>query len=181
MPERRILMGVVGRPHGVRGRLHVHSYTAQPRDLPGYGPLFDDRGRRFDLRWTSEGIAELQEIVEGARLPVRGRAAAENLVNVRLYVERDRLPPPQDDEFYIADLIGMQAARPDGTVLGRVEAVHDYGAGASLEIGSIVVPFTRACVPHVAIAEGRLTVVPPDEIAGEPAGSDAPASLVAVG
>jgi 16S rRNA processing protein RimM len=162
-------MGVIGRPHGVRGRLHVHSYTADPLDLPRYAPLLDERGRRFDLRWTSDGIAELQEIVDGRIVPVRGRAAAEKLVNVRLYAERDRLPPPDADEFYVVDLIGMQAVRPDGTVLGRVEAVHDYGAGASLEVGSLLVPFTKAWVPDVAIDAGRLIVVPPDEVAAEPA------------
>ncbi len=164
MPQQRILMGVVGRPHGVRGLLRVHSYTADPADLPDYGPFHDARGRVFSLRWRGEGIAELAEIVEGRRVPVTDRTQAEKLVNLALYAERDRLPPAGEDEFYLADLLGLEAVRPDGTVLGRVDVVHDYGAGASLEIASLIVPFTRACVPVVDIAGGRVTVVPPDEI-----------------
>ncbi len=165
MPDRRIVMGVVGRPHGVRGLVHVHSYTADPAALPGYGPFTDDRGRRFVLTWASEGVAKLAEIVDGREVPLRDRTAAEALVNVRLHVDRGRLPPPGDeDEFYLADLVGLRAVTPEGAELGRVETVHDYGAGASLEIGRLLVPFTRACVPVVNIASGVVTVVPPDEV-----------------
>ncbi len=167
MPGRKILLGVVGRPHGVRGFSHVHSYTAEPADLASYGPLTDDRGRMFRVRWQSEGVAELCEIVEGKRIRVSDRAAAERLVNVRLYVERDRLPAPDGDEFYLADLIGLLAITADGREIGRVAAVHDYGAGASLEIGSLLLPFTRACVPDVDIPGGRVTVALPAEVAGE--------------
>ena len=175
MAERRILMGVVGRPHGVRGLLRVVSYTANPPDLAAYGPLSDDRGRRFEVRWRGEGVAELAELVDGRRVPVADRAAAERLTNTRFYLERTRLPPPDDDEFYLADLVGLPAFNPAGEVLGRVAAVHDYGAGASLEIVSegapaLLVPFTRGAVPEVDVAGGRIAVVLPDEVvAAEPA------------
>jgi 16S rRNA processing protein RimM len=110
-------------------------------------------------------VARVAEILEGREVPLRDRAAAQALVNVRLYVDRDRLPPPQDeDEFYLADLIGLRATTPDGGDLGRIDTVHDYGAGASLEIGRLLVPFTRACVPVVNLAAGTVTVIPPDEV-----------------
>ena len=165
-------MGVIGRPHGVRGLVHVHSHTADPADLPGYGPFRDDRGRSFSLEWASEGVARVAELVDGRPVPLRDREAAQALVNTRLYVDRDRLPPPEDeDEFYLADLIGLQAVTPEGRDLGRIDTVHDYGAGASLEIGRLLVPFTRACVPVVDLAAGRVTVIPPAEInAPDPAG-----------
>ncbi len=163
-------MGVVGRPHGVRGLLRVHSYAADPASLTGYGPLSDGAGRRFALSWRGEGVAALA-LLDGDRpVPVADRAAAERLVNTRLYVERDRLPPPEDaDEFYLADLIGLRAEAPDGAPLGTVATVHDYGAGASLEIARdagqpLLVPFTRACVPEVDPDAGRLVVVPPGEV-----------------
>lgn len=159
-------MGVVGKPHGVRGCAHVHSYAEDPAALAGL-PLSDDTGRTFRLRWQSADVAEIAEIVDGKRVRLADRNAAEKLVNVRLYVERDRLPEPAEDEFYLADLIGLEAVAPDGRPLGRVDAVHDYGAGASLEIGALLLPFTRACVPQVDLAGGRLTVVPPAEIAGD--------------
>ena len=163
MAGRRILLGVIGRPHGVRGLLHVHSYAAEPASLARRGPLSDDRGRQFALRWRGEGIAELAEIVDGKRVKVADRDAAQRLVNTRLYLDRDRLPAPAPNEFYLADLVGLRAVTADGQELGEVAAVHDYGAGASLEIGARLLPFTRACVPEVDVAGGQLTVVLPVE------------------
>ena len=165
MAGRRILMGVVGRPHGVRGLVRLHSYTADPAALPGYGPFDDGQGRRFAVRWRGEGIAEIAELVDGGTLPVTDRTAAEKLVNLRLYADRERLPPPGEDEYYLADLVGLQAVGADGGALGRVAAVHDHGAGAFLEIGALLVPFTQGCVPVVDLAAGRVTVRPPVEVA----------------
>jgi 16S rRNA processing protein RimM len=164
MPERRILMGVVGRPHGVRGLMHVHSYTADPADLADYGPFHDERGRLWTLRWLREGIAELSELVNGQARPVTDRDGAQRLVNLKLYADRESLPPPEEEEFYLADLIGLEAVTADGVSLGRIAAVHDYGAGASLEIGELMVPFTRQAVPAIDIAAGKVTVIPPVEI-----------------
>jgi 16S rRNA processing protein RimM len=163
LPQDRILLGVIGRPHGVRGLLHVHSYTADPADLSRYGALEDDRGRRFRLRWAQPGVAEVSEVVSGKRVPLTTREAAQALVNTRLSVPREKLPPPAEDEFYLADLIGLEAVDEQGQVLGRVETVHDYGAGASLEIGARILPFTRACVPVVDVAGGRIVVSLPIE------------------
>jgi 16S rRNA processing protein RimM len=168
MPQERILLGVIGRPHGVRGLAHVHSYTADPTALPGYGVLDDDRGRRFRLKWKSEGIAEILQIIEGKRVPVTSREAAQALVNTRLYIPRAKLPPVAEDEFYVADLVGLEAVDGQGRALGRITTVHDYGAGTSLEIGALIVPFTKACVPVVDLDAGRVTVLPPDEIVVEP-------------
>jgi 16S rRNA processing protein RimM len=168
VPEALVLMGVIGRPHGVRGLAHVRSYTAEPADLPGYGPFSDGHGRRFTLRWVSDGVAAITELADGGSRPVADRTAAERLVNTRLYVERSRLPVPEADEFYLADLVGLEAVDPAGAALGQVAAVHDYGAGASLEIGALLIPFTRACVPMVDIAAGRLVVLPPAEVNVEP-------------
>ncbi len=157
-------MGVIGRPHGVRGLVHVTSYAD---DLTAYGPLSDPKGRRFVLRWRGEGLAEVAEIVSGAEVKVTDRSAAERLTNTRLYVERERLPEPEPDEFYLVDLVGLAAVDADGAPLGRVIAVHDYGAGASLEIARddaqpLLVPFTRAAVPEVNIAGGRVVIEVPE-------------------
>lgn len=166
MPESRILLGVIGRAHGVRGLVRVTSYAD---DLTAYGPLSDDKGRRFVLRWRGAGVAEVTELVDGAEVKTPDRTAAEKLTNVRLYVDRDRLPQPEEDEFYLADLIGLAAFASSGDRLGTICAVHDYGAGTSLEIARddappMIVPFTRACVPEVDVTAGRVTVAPPDEI-----------------
>ena len=162
MEPRRILMGVVGRPHGVRGLVHVQSYTADPSALAKYGALLDDSGRHWTLAWQQAGVAQLRD-AEGQ--PLADRTAAERLTNTRLYVERERLPKPNADEFYLTDLEGLQAVDPGGVALGRVTVVHDYGAGVSLELDTgALIPFTQACVPSVDVLAGRVTIVMPDEV-----------------
>ncbi|MCX7384834.1 MAG: ribosome maturation factor RimM [Alphaproteobacteria bacterium] len=168
MSDRSILLGVIGRPHGVRGFLHVHSYTAEPTDLTAYGPLDDGKGRQFRLRWQSEGIARVAEIVAGKPVWAADREAAALLTNTRLYVARELLPSPDEDEFYLVDLVGLAAFDPAGAPIGTIDAVHDYGAGASLEIGRLIIPFTRASVPEVDIAAGRVVVQPPEEVEVKP-------------
>ena len=161
MAERRVLVGVIGRPHGVHGLVHVTSYTADPAALARYGPLEDQKGARYRLEWAGEGRARLTLLSAEGERPVADRATAALLTNRRLYVPREVLPAPGDEEFYLADLIGLVAFDEAGTALGRVSAVHDYGAGASLEIGPLLVPFTRAAVPEIDLAAGRIIVAPP--------------------
>ena len=168
MDDRRILMGMVGRPHGVRGLVRVHSYAAVPADLAAYGALSDDRGGSWTLRWRGEGIAEL---ADATGRTLRDRDEAAHLVNRRLFVDRGRLPEPEPDEFYLADLVGLRAVEHATTgerLVGTVLAVHDYGAGPILELGehgpTVLLPFTRLCVPEVHLAAGRIVVAMPDEI-----------------
>jgi 16S rRNA processing protein RimM len=175
VPESRIQLGVIGRPHGVRGLVRVTSHTADPADLTAYGPLSDAQGRRFTLRWKAEGVAEVEFVANGVTLKVADRNAAEKLTNTRLFIDRSALPPQGEDEFYLADLIGLSATGQDGGLIGTVAIVHDYGAGTSLEIdrgeaASVIVPFTRACVPEIDIAAGRVVVVLPVEVAASQAG-----------
>ena len=137
MQAARILLGVIGRPHGVRGLVHVTSYAVPPEAIAGYGPLADESGRRFVLRWRGEGVAELAEIVDGEETRVGDRTVASRLTNARLYIERGQLPATVEDEFYLADLVGLAAVDAAGAPVGTVAAVHDYGAGASLEIARV--------------------------------------------
>ncbi len=169
MPNGRILLGVIGRPHGVRGLVHAHSYTADPADLSSYAPLSDEAGRCWTLEWKGVGVAQLRA-ADGKAVSDRDAAAA--LTNTHLYIDRDRLPAPAPDEFYLADLIGLRAVDPDGAPLGQVATVHDYGAGPSLEISGqgapVLVPFTQAFVPTVDLAAGQVTVVVPAETEARP-------------
>lgn len=166
MANGRILMGVVGRPHGVRGLVRLLSHASAPDALAAHA-LTDERGRAWRVTWRGEGIAALTEIATGRAVGDRDQAAT--LTNLRLYVDRAALPPPEDDEFYLADLEGLEARDEAGVAVGRVVAVHDYGAGTSLEIAAAdgrtrLVPFTRAAVPLVDVAGGTLTLVELDEI-----------------
>jgi len=175
MSPDRILLGQFGRPHGVRGLLRVQSFTADPANIAAYGPVSDETGTRtFRLRVVQPGEMPLVA-VEG----VTDRAAAAKLTGTRLYVARDRLPALDEDEFYHADLIGLAVEDASGQRLGTVAAVNDHGAGAFLEIETgtqpLLVPFTRAAVPVVDLAQGRVVVAPPAEVivppaAGQPEG-----------
>ena len=161
MVVQRILVGEIGRPHGVRGLVRVQSFTQRPADIAGYGPLSDESGGTvFALHWLADGLARIDGIAD--------RDAAAKLTGTRLYVDRGRLPPPEDDEYYLADLIGMVARDAAGQELGTVRAVEDFGASPFLTViteagRDVLVPFTRAAVPEVKVAEGWLTVVPPGD------------------
>ena len=160
-PAERILVGEIGRPHGVRGLVKVRSFTADPAAIASYGPLTDKTGdHRFALTVLADGLAR----VEG----VSDRESAARLTGTRLYAERANLPPPAEDEFYLADLIGLRAETAAGEGLGRVRSVEEHGAGAFLVLNGPperLVPFTRACVPVVDTAAGRVVVELPKEAA----------------
>ena len=167
MPNTSILMATIGRPHGVSGRIHVTSHSADPAGATAYGPLSDANGRQYLLRWCHEGVAEISTVTDGVAERIRNRSAVEKLTNVDLFIDRSLLPPPDEEEFYLADLVGLTAVDADGLVVGTVTTVHDYGAGTSLEIvgeTSLIVPFTQACVPEIDVAAGRLVVTPPIEV-----------------
>jgi 16S rRNA processing protein RimM len=162
-------MGTFGRPHGIRGLVRVASHTADPTALTSYGPLRTADGRRFLLEWRGGGIASVAEIVGETSVPILDRETAGRLANRELFIEREQLPAPPADEYYLADLVGLAAFDETGAELGRVAAVHDFGAGASLEVARagaapLLLPFTRAAVPAVDIAGGRITVAPPAEV-----------------
>lgn len=160
---KRLCVGVVTGPHGIRGGLRIKSFTAQPADVGAYGPVSDEAGaRRFELRVTGQQKGVVLARIEG----VTTRDAAEALKGLRLYVERDRLPPAEPEEFYHADLIGLEAVLEDGSPFGTVVTVWDFGAGDSLEVARpsgemVMVPFTRASVPTVDLTAGRVVIAPP--------------------
>jgi len=160
---KRVCVGVVTGPHGVRGAVRIKSFTAEPRDVARYGPLEDETGERsFTLRLTGSA----QGVVIGKLNGITDRDTADTLRGLRLYLPRAALPPAADEEYYHADLLGLDAALADGTPLGRVRAIHDFGAGDTLEIARptgqpVMVPFTREIVPIVDLDAGRVVVNPP--------------------
>jgi len=162
----RICVAQIGAAHGIRGEVRLRSFTEDPMAITAYGPLESEDGtRRFEI----EALRPAKDHFVARLAGVPDRDAAEKLTNLKLYVSRDRLPPIEDDEtFYHADLIGLAAVTPDGTALGTVTAIHNFGAGDLIEVRrfaggeSLIVPFTEETVPEVDIAAGRLTLVPPE-------------------
>lgn len=169
MTERLVLVGVVAGAHGVRGEVRIRSFTADPRDIGRYGSVSDEQGtRRFKLRVRSESKGAVIARLDG----IEDRDAAEALRGVRLYVRRAALPDPGREEWYHADLIGLRAERRDGTTMGRVKSVQNFGAGDLLEIDQLDgttmwLSFTRSTVPDVDMAGRRIVIELPPEIEAE--------------
>ena len=166
-PRGRVCVGAVAGAHGVRGDIRIKSFTERPEDVAAYGPLEDERGERI-FALTLRGRARGQLI--GSVAGVDNRDAAEALRGVRLYVDRDRLPAPEDeDEFYHADLLGLSAIDGAGSRCGEVAAILPVGDGEVLEIDpgggreTILVPFTREHVPEIDIAAGHIVIGPLEE------------------
>ena len=162
-PGKRVCLGIITGAHGVRGAVRVKSFTADPKDVARYGPLEDESGER---RWSLGLMRSAKGVVVCRVGGVADRNGADALRGLRLYLPRAALPPTAEEEYYHADLIGLQALLADGTTLGQVRSIHDFGAGDTLEIvrpagPSAMVPFTRAIVPVVDLAAGRLVVDPP--------------------
>jgi len=169
--DERLLVGVVVGAHGLTGQLRVKSFTQRPADVAAYGPVEAEAEgsapRRLRLRVTGEGKGFVLARVDG----VADRNAADALKGARLFVPRAALPAPGEDEFYSADLLGLAAEDGEGRALGRVSGLFDFGAGEVIEIdgpgGRQMLPFTRATVPVVDIAGGRVVVAPPATVGDE--------------
>ena len=164
-----VCLGVVTAAHGVQGAVRIRSFTEAPEDIVRYGTLTDETGTRsFDLALV--GTAKGVVIARIAGIDDRNQAEA--LRGLRLHLPRSALPQTEAEEYYHADLIGLEAVLGDGTPIGRVRAIHDFGAGDTLEVTRpgappVMVPFTRAVVPIVEPAVGRLVLDPPPGLLDE--------------
>ena len=172
--EKRICVAAVAGAFGVRGEARVKSFTAEPEAFAGYGPLeTEDGARRFEARVTRAVKGGFAARLSG----VATREDAEALKGTRLHAPRERLPALPEDEFYHADLIGLTVVDPGGATLGAVQAVHDFGAGDILEVTApgkrpLMLTFTRATVPTVDLAAGRIVADPPEDAAEPETGEE---------
>ncbi|WP_372096305.1 ribosome maturation factor RimM [Tistrella mobilis] len=166
-PAELVCIAEFAAPQGVRGLVRLRPFTEDPEAVADYGPLYDRTGTRaFRIRITGPHKVGLVVKVDG----VDDRDAAAALTGTRLHVPRSALPAIEDDEetWYQADLIGLEVVDQAGAVVGRVRAVHDFGAGDILEIdrpgdrASMMLPFTRAYVPEVSVRAGRMVIDPPE-------------------
>ena len=162
-----ILVGRVAGGFGVRGEVRITTFTEDPLSLARYGALRREDGTEaLKVKTVRAAKGGVIVRVEG----VESKEAADALRGLRLYVPREALPEPADDEFYLADLIGLRVEDTSGAVLGVVVAVQNFSAGDMLEIDkgdgtpTWYLPFTRDAVPEVRIADGKVIANPPAEI-----------------
>jgi len=166
MPDgARICLGQIGAPHGVRGQVRLRSFTSDPVAIAAYGSLQTEDGRILQLK----SLRPAKDHFVAAFAGICDRDAAGRLANAKLYVPRERLPQLADaDEYYHADLIGLEAVDRDGRRRGRVVAVHNFGAGDLIEVRldeggqSAMLPFDARHVPAVDVGAGRIVISPPD-------------------
>ena len=166
-----ICVARIGAAHGVRGAVKLWTFTEDPLAVKHYGPLMTkDGARQFEVTHAREAKDHLVATLKG----IATREDAERLNGIELYVPRDRLPATDDDEYYHADLIGLAAVNAADEPLGRVIAIHNFGAGDIIEIApakgaTMLLPFTNAVVPTVDLAGGRVVIELPQEIEGDDA------------
>jgi len=165
----QICVARIGAAHGVRGAVRLWTFTEDPLAVTRYGPLSTkDGARRFEITDAREARDHLVATLKG----VATREEAERLNGVELFVAREKLPATDENEYYHADLIGLAAVTAQDEPLGRVIAVHNFGAGDIIEIApsqgaTMLLPFSNAVVPMVDLAVGRVVIELPDEIEGE--------------
>jgi 16S rRNA processing protein RimM len=165
----QICVARIGAAHGVRGAVKLWTFTEDPLAVQSYGPLMTkDGARQFEIANLREAKDHLVATFKG----IATRNDAETLNGIELYVPREKLPDTDDDEYYHADLIGLAAVSAMDEPLGRVVAIHNFGAGDIIEIAppkgaTMLLPFTNAVVPTVDIAGGRVVIELPQEIEGE--------------
>jgi 16S rRNA processing protein RimM len=163
--KNRVCIARIGAAHGTGGQIRLQPFTTRAEDVAAYGPLETSDGRVFEIESLRPGKDFLVARLKG----VGDRTAAERLCNTDLYVPRERLPAPEPDEFYHADLIGLRAEDAAGRAIGVVAAVHNFGASDILEIApetggdTFMLPFSTAAVPSIEVASGRMVVVLPDD------------------
>jgi 16S rRNA processing protein RimM len=161
------LLGRITGAHGIRGEVALVAFTGEPEAVASYGALTDAEGRH---PVTIASVRRVGKRVVATINGVRDRTAAQALAGRDLYIDRSKLPAPEDGAYYHADLIGLAAITADGHPIGRVAHVHNYGAGDILEIepegggATEMIPFTDAVVPMVDLQAGLITIVRPHEI-----------------
>ncbi|MDX8527368.1 ribosome maturation factor RimM [Mesorhizobium sp. MSK_1335] len=159
--ENPVQMAVIGAAHGIKGELRVKTFTGDPMALADYGLLHAKDGRAFQIM----DIRPAGTVVVVRFKGIGDRNAAEALAGTELFVDRSVLPDDgEEDEFYHADLIGLDV-RDDTGVVGKVVAVHNFGGGDILDVTlagrkGVLIPFTQAAVPHVSIADGFVEINP---------------------
>lgn len=168
--DRLILVGQVAGGFGVKGEVRVTAFTADPLALTAYGPLLRADG---SVGLTLTSARPDKNGVVGRAKEIATKEQADALRGLKLHVPRDRFPEPEEDEFYLTDLIGLETRDADDGVIGRVKSVQNFGAGDMLEIApssggqTWYLPFTREAAPEVWIREGWMRVIRPNEV-GEP-------------
>lgn len=161
----RFKIAQVAAAHGIRGEVKLRCFLEDPSALKRYLPLSDKSGRGYQLIITGTQKDLLIVKIDG----ITDRNAAELLRGIELYADSVNLPPRNDGEYYVNQLIGLRAQREDGTAYGTITAIDNFGAGDILDIQkpdgtTEMLPFNDIFVGEVKPEDGYIVVFPPDYI-----------------
>lgn len=173
-PDAMVVLARIGAPNGVAGAARVKLFGDDPDSLTAYGPLTrSDGGPPLRVRDLRDGKSPDMVIARFEGVTSREMVMAMN--GVELSLPRSVFPAIEDeDDFYHADLLGLEVRLMDGSRFGEVIQVADFGAGDLLDVkpdrggASVLVPFTKAIVPQVNIAEGFVMLDPPEDLLDPP-------------
>ena len=164
--NRDVLLAAVIGAHGLKGEVRVKTFTETPDALARYKRLHARDGRGFTVAQaratkSGEAVVTFAEVLD--------RNTAESLRGLELFVSREVLPEPAENEFYHTDLIGLTAMDEADRVIGTVRAIHNFGASDVIEIvrsdgDSVMLPFARDFVPVVDLKAGRVVIAEPAEV-----------------
>jgi len=163
--SRLVLVGRIAGAFGVKGEVRLHSFTTEPDGIVSYGPLLGEDGA---VVLTPKRAHAIKDGIAVTAPEIKTREDAEALKGTKLYVPRDALPAPEEDEFYAIDLVGCTVEDLAGAPLGTVKAIHDFGAGDILEItnagGSWFLPFTAENAPRIDLQTRKIVTDPPPDL-----------------
>ncbi|MEO0495769.1 MAG: ribosome maturation factor RimM [Pseudomonadota bacterium] len=170
--DRHVTIARIGAPHGVRGEVRVQPFTADPMALADYSPLIIASGEpKLPKSLTVKSARPAKTVLVVRFAEVTTREMAEALKGAELTIPRNRFNDEdlEEGEFFISDLIGLEVRNTDGREVGQIVGVDDHGAGDVLAIqrtggGTLLLAFTLANVPRLAISEGHITISPPEEV-----------------
>ncbi len=158
MTDKRIIIGRIVAPHGLKGEVKIKSFAEAPLDVASYGAVMASDGRKFTFSNPRMQGDVVVVTIDG----IADRTSAESLRGLELAVDRADLPEPEEDEFYHADLIELPVVDASGEEVGRVVAFHNFGGGDVLEVrrgrASVFVPFTQKMVPTIDVKAGRIVL-----------------------
>lgn len=152
-----VAVGVITGAHGIRGQVKIRSFTSDPYVLVDYTLLNETGSKRYELRIDGETKQGLFGSLKG----VTDRNAAELLKGTQFFIDKSKLPEPDEEEFYYDQLNGLEVRDAAGQALGTISAVHDFGAGDIIEIRHTdgkkeMYPFTKINFPEVHVSKGYL-------------------------
>lgn len=166
MKDDLIVLGSIAGAYGVRGEVRIKSFCAAPEDIETYSPLTTKDGQTFHLSL----IGRIKGGFSARIVEITTKEDADALKGTQLCAHRDQLPDTGEDEFYYADLQGLMVLDTGGVEIGTVKQVLNHGADDLLEVqrkgssDTALVPFTKAIVPTVDLATGRIIIDPPEGI-----------------